>query len=438
MAKILLLNLPYKNIKLQRDLSCSHSSKADYYWPPVDLIAYSAILSDYELYFIDGVQEKISEFKLLEKIEEIRPDFIFTIISAISIESDNRILRKIKSKLRNTVICASGDLCSFEPDKILKERIIDYVISDFIEKGEIQKIISGSQKKRIIKASKGRSFSIGVPRYEMFKKHKYNMPFSFYQPVVSTITNYGCPFRCKFCNSNNLKFKARDVDEIVRDFKAMSNYGIREVYLRDLTFGIPNLKEILEKLIAEKNNVKWSCEFRVDLADKETLKLMKKAGCYLIFYGGESGNQKTLDIIKKGFKLEQVKKAVELTKKAGIETLMSFIIGFEFENEEDVERTKEFIFQLEPDYVSINVLVPRIGSDYRLENMSNEREKLDNSSETGMIYKNGKSALDYKKEIEKEFFFRPRKLIKYLILSLKTRNRLKNFAKSGIWIFKRV
>lgn len=434
--RVLLLNLPYRGKRLQRDLSCPHTSKADYYWPGIDLIAYSGIFSDEELFLIDAVKDELDMEKCCKKIEEIKPELILTMISAISLQDDLKIFREIKKRM-SVKIGASGDLCSFEASKVFKNKEIDYVITDFTEKDKIRNILK-DKKRKIISSTKKKEFSLGMPRHELFKKYDYKMPYSFYKPVTSLITNFGCPYRCKFCNSNNFNFKARRIEEVIEEMRYIQKCGIREVYIRDLTFGLPRIKQLLAEMIKAKINLKWSCEFRVDLADEEILSLMKKAGCFLIFYGGESGNQKTLDLMKKGFKIEQLKKAIKLTKKAGIETLVSFIIGFESENEADIMNTKRLILETDPDYISINILVPRIGSDFREEVGSEEATALDNSEEKGRQYANGKFAQDYKKEIEKEFFFRPGKLAKYFFLSAKTSSRFINFLKSGISIFERV
>lgn len=435
--RILLLNLPFYDKKLQRDLSCPHSSKADYYWPSIDLIAYSGIFNDQELFFIDGVQEKIRDDKLIKKIKEIDPEYIFTIISAISLENDVRIIKKIKEINNKIKIACSGDLCTFNPEKIKEIKEIDYIIQDFTEKNKIREIIN-NRKEKIISSSRENNFSLNIPRHELFKKYKYSMPYSYYTPVTGILTNYGCPFRCKFCNSNNLKFKSREIKEIIEELRYIEKNGIKEVYMRDLTFGVPQIEKILEEIIKSGIKIKWSCEFRVDLVNEKILDMMKKAGCFLIFYGGESGNQETLNFMNKGFKLKQMIEAINLTKKYGIETLVSFIVGFENEDEKAILKTKEFIMKLDPDFISLNVLVPRIGSKLREENSSQESRKLDNSEELGKKYPSGKYAYNYKQEIEREFFFRPKKLIRYLIISSKTGYRLKNFIFNGLSILSRV
>lgn len=432
--KILLLNLPFKKSMLQRDLSCPHTSKANYYWPSIDLVVFSAIFSDQELELIDAIKENLNSGELIKKIKKIKPDAVLTMISAISLQEDLKIIHEFNNL--GIKVGVSGDLASFEPEKLAKTGI-DYIISDFTEKQKIRKAVL-NKKRGVIKSSKENEFRIGIPKHELFKKYSYSLPYSYYVPVSSIITNFGCPFKCKFCNSNNLKFKKRNISEIMKEFEYLERIGIKEAYVRDFTFGVPQIEKLLKKMIEAKVKVKWSCEFRVDIANEKILRMMKKAGCYLIFYGGESGNQKTLDMIEKGFKLEQVENAIKMTKKYGMETLISFIIGFENENLKDIKNTQNFIMKINPDYTSVNILVPRIGSDFRKETRLEEQQELDNSKARGKMYNNGKFAIDYKKEIERKFFFNPKKLIRYLFLSMKSATRFKNFAKSGFSILSRV
>ena len=140
----------------------------------------------------------------------------------------------------------------------------------------------------------------------------------------------------------------------------------------------------------------------------------------------------------KGFDLDQMKNALRLTKKHKIETLISFIVGFNNEDEKEIENTKKFILLLDPDYISINVLVPRVGSIIREESGFKKNQNLDNSMALGKAYPSGKYAFDYKLDIEKNFFFRTKKLFRYMLLSLKTRFRFVNLIKNGFSILSRI
>jgi radical SAM superfamily enzyme YgiQ (UPF0313 family) len=95
----------------------------------------------------------------------------------------------------------------------------------------------------------------------------------------------------------------------------------------------------------------------------EMLKKMKKAGCISISYGIESGSQKILDSSKKGITLAQSKKAIDMTKKAGIGTFAYFIIGLPGENWDTIRQTIRFAKRLDPDYVNFHIATPFPGTE---------------------------------------------------------------------------
>jgi radical SAM superfamily enzyme YgiQ (UPF0313 family) len=90
---------------------------------------------------------------------------------------------------------------------------------------------------------------------------------------------------------------------------------------------------------------------------------MKKAGCYLISYGLESGSQAVLDKLDKGTTVEQGIKAVEMTKAAGIKVFGSFMIGSPGETAETVEATIKLIRKMKLDEVGLGVTTAYPGTD---------------------------------------------------------------------------
>ncbi|MDP2767175.1 MAG: radical SAM protein, partial [Candidatus Methanoperedens sp.] len=103
--------------------------------------------------------------------------------------------------------------------------------------------------------------------------------------------------------------------------------------------------------IHERNiDVLWSCETRVDLINEELLKAMKKAGCYMIAYGIESGNQMILNNLRKKITIEQIRSAIELTHKAGIQSVGYFMLGSPWETPETIRETIDFTKSLKLDF----------------------------------------------------------------------------------------
>ncbi len=78
---------------------------------------------------------------------------------------------------------------------------------------------------------------------------------------------------------------------------------------------------------------------------------MGKSGCINLFYGFESGNQDTLDLINKGVKLDQIRQAVRWTHEAGIEIRGSIMLGLPGESPEMGEKTIRFACELNTAYM---------------------------------------------------------------------------------------
>jgi radical SAM superfamily enzyme YgiQ (UPF0313 family) len=185
--------------------------------------------------------------------------------------------------------------------------------------------------------------------------------------VTTMITSRGCPYRCIFCDKSifGSKWRARsaknvldEMEQIVKDLK------IRSIIIYDDLFTLDKhrVQEICEGILARGLRFEWKCEGRVDRVDEEMLRWMKKAGCSLIAYGVESGNEIGLDFLRKGITLPQIRRAFELTRKAEIRPMAYFILGIPVETFEQGLRTIELAKELNPDYAQFSILSPYRGT----------------------------------------------------------------------------
>ena len=165
------------------------------------------------------------------------------------------------------------------------------------------------------------------------------------------MTDFGCAFNCSFCpiRIDNLGFKVRPVDEIIKELKYLKSLGIKELYFRDQTFGA-NKKRAVElcNRMADKNlKFSWHCFSRVDVMNEELLDAMKESGCHTIIFGIESVNEKTLKDVQKRINAEKIKDTFTLCKKKKIRRAATFIIGLPGETEEDITRSADrLIYQV--------------------------------------------------------------------------------------------
>ena len=98
--------------------------------------------------------------------------------------------------------------------------------------------------------------------------------------------------------------------------------------------------------------------------DEELLVNLRDCGCYEVGYGVESGVQRSLDMMRKDQKLEDVERTMGLTRKVGIRTKCFMIIGFPWETRADVDETIRFSFNLKPDILALSIAIPYPGAPW--------------------------------------------------------------------------
>ena len=102
---------------------------------------------------------------------------------------------------------------------------------------------------------------------------------------------------------------------------------------------------------------------RVDTVDERLLEAFKAAGCSFITYGCESGNDRVLEVIKKGIKVKDVVAAVNTTKKVGINHKVNFIIGHPTETYAEAMDSIRLAKNLKCSFVGIYNLMPYPGTE---------------------------------------------------------------------------
>ena len=173
----------------------------------------------------------------------------------------------------------------------------------------------------------------------------------------------GCPYTCTYCSltMQGNRFRKKPVSQVVRDMqKAVHPLGAETAFFVDLEFTVDRkyTLELCKALQEARLPLRWSCQTRVDTVDEEMLVHLKKAGCQLIHYGVESGSQRILDLIQKRITLDQIRRGVAMTQKAGIEQLCFFMFGIPGETQAEMEMTLQLAKELNPTYASFHVATP--------------------------------------------------------------------------------
>jgi anaerobic magnesium-protoporphyrin IX monomethyl ester cyclase len=186
--------------------------------------------------------------------------------------------------------------------------------------------------------------------------------------IFPVMTSRGCTFWCEFCTAVRMfgrRYRARSPKNVVDELEFLQkNYGAEQFTFYDDTFTVNQARtaEICEEIIKRNLKIEWDCETRVDMVSKELLQKMKKAGCFAVWYGLESGSQKLLNAMGKGISLNQVLRAFKWTKDVGLMAVVGVILGSPNETKETAWETIEFVERLNPDDVGYYIATPYPGT----------------------------------------------------------------------------
>ena len=155
------------------------------------------------------------------------------------------------------------------------------------------------------------------------------------------------------------------MERVLEEISILRNeYNVREIEFLDDTFTLnrKRAQEIAKRIIDENIDISWSASSRANTLDYETALLMRRANAHSLYIGIESGTQKMLNFIGKGITLDQAVRAVKIARKAGLNVLGSFVIGFPIETLQDINTTIEFSKSLDLDYAQFTIATPFPGT----------------------------------------------------------------------------
>jgi len=183
------------------------------------------------------------------------------------------------------------------------------------------------------------------------------------------LSSRGCPFLCTYCASHKVwtrRWRERSAANIIREIAHLKReYGVDRINFADDTFTISQkrIREFCTGMIADKMEIAWACNARVDTVDRELFALMKRAGCVEVWMGVESGSPKILKEIKKGATTRQITEAFRGAKEAGLKRRGYFMVGSESESFATIKETEALIETIAPDSLAFSILTPYPGSE---------------------------------------------------------------------------
>jgi radical SAM superfamily enzyme YgiQ (UPF0313 family) len=283
-----------------------------------------------------------------------------------------------------------------------------------------------------------------MPMHELLPLDKYREPL-IKGPFTFIVTSRGCPAGCTYCIkhvSYQYSARVRSPKLIMEELWRLKELGINNIHMyADLfTVNREQVMELCERMIAEKINIRWTCNSRVDYVDEEMLTMMGRAGNWMISWGIESGNEQILKHARKGAYPDKAERALKWAHAAGIKNWGYFIIGLPGETEETIRQSIDFAKKLPLDIALFHVAAPYPGTPFFFEVVQNgwfrpgtRWEQVDMDKGTVLDYP-GLSAerlLYWQKRAFREWAFRPGPMLTYLKMLVSSPSTIKSALSVG-------
>lgn len=423
-------------------------------YPPLGLAYIAAALKNdgVNVEIIDSLAENLTEEELLNKIRNISPEIIGITVLTQQVEMALSIAEKIKESELCQYIVLGGPHIHFEHSSVIKNKYIDIcvrgegertfpeLVNTLKDGGDLSKVkgITYMDKNCRIVITEDRPFiqnldHISFPSRELLNNSLYKAPIALggIKPFTSILATRGCPYNCHFCSLTKMwsrRQRRRSVDNVLDEIEELyKNYRVRSISFVDdlLVLNREWAIELCRGMCKRGLNKKiiWDCCGRIKLMTPELLRELKRAGCRCINYGIEFGNQRMLDFVRKGFKIDDVRRTISMTNKAGIPVKGLFMMGYPTETKDTLQDTINLAKSLKMDFLTVSIVAPYPGTDlykYCLEH--NMLEDLDWIDIMQLRYKAIKlehlsleEVIEYSNKLNSEYMLRPSYMIGMLL-----------------------
>ena len=351
--------------------------------PPVDLALLGALARR------AGAEARICDYSVtgggwpdLERdLAEFGPDLVVFSVTTATLEADLEVARLAREACPGVFVVARGDFFATQGEEALEacpelglamhgeveenfEALVREGAPECLD-GVIRRDgASGGVVRNAGRPLVGDLDALPLPARDLLDNARYLSPETG-RPLTVVKASRGCFARCIFCPAAGRKLRVRSVDSVVAELRqSVEEFGIRDFLFDGDTFTARKgwLIELCARIEAEGLRIRWGCNSRVDTMDDERARALKRAGCVLVAFGVESGDDAMLEKMRKGTRVAQAEAAVAACKRAGLGTHAFYVIGLPWETRETLARTIGLMRRLDTDLFDINIATPLPGT----------------------------------------------------------------------------
>lgn len=365
--------------------------------PPLGLLSLAAWLEKHghrtdihDCYAFPGQDSKV-----FDHLRKERPDFIGFSATTSSFLDGIRLATLAKECLPAVKVVFGGVHLSALRDRLLRDfPVIDYgvvgegeqTLQELMEADHdglraIEGLLYRVRDDVVFTGFRNRMLDLDTLPFPAYGKLRgfpdsYKLPLFNYPkaPNTTVITSRGCPYTCSYCDRSVFRrtYRCHSPDYLIDLLSHLQRrFRIRHVNIYDDTFTLNRRRVIdfCERKIRSGLSMTFNCAARTEQLDPEMLALLKRAGCWMISLGIETGDPELLRRHRSYLPhhalddpLGDIRAMVHRIKKTGIRVKGLFMLGLPGETEESIERTMKYAFSLPLDEFNCSKLTPFPGA----------------------------------------------------------------------------
>jgi anaerobic magnesium-protoporphyrin IX monomethyl ester cyclase len=361
-------------------------------YPPLGPLYIASYLRSYgrHVHFFDEGTLAQPGDEFIGMLQDTCPAYVGLTLYTTNISRAYEIIRRIHDVAPDAVIIVGGPHATALPEYTMQEcPLIDFLAAgegevtlrellENLDAGQDGTRVKGLYVRRRDEASDfvftgARDFiaeldELPIPAHDLVCLDSYQKnPLSLGKRVGVIITSRGCPYNCTFCNKAVFRSTTRrrsPQNVITEIWYLIDTIQVAEIYFQDDLFALDRrwLAEFTRLLKQHEISIPWRMLARVDILTDNDYKLLKEAGCYLIQFGVESGNDQILKEINKQITTQQIIEAFAMARRHHLQTFGFFIFGHRHDNYETINQTLELAKKIRCDFTSFFLLVPFPGT----------------------------------------------------------------------------